>query len=199
MHSVFVLYQTPYIVQFISPSREGWVSVSWLQRHALFSLSVPLMNSVTECWLMKNWAIIITHELCTLDIFLHELDVCILQFEHCIHLPKIIQHFLGDSAMFLYLNCMNWVGIVCAFVSNSAIQQLLEHPECLQLVNDGTSDGQTPMHIAAVNGYREVAQVLVEKVFVISRCVFLSGGRRLFISPHMKCTCLHHIQYHVIS
>jgi ankyrin repeat protein len=44
------------------------------------------------------------------------------------------------------------------------VRRLLEHHECIELVNVGTSDNHTPLHIAAVNGYRDLAQELIDKV-----------------------------------
>ena len=55
------------------------------------------------------------------------------------------------------------------WIRDSALQRLLDRSQCLELVDVGTSDDQTPLHIAAVNGYREVAQVLVEKVINYGR------------------------------
>ena len=33
-----------------------------------------------------------------------------------------------------------------------------------QMVDVGTADGHTPLHVAAVNGFRQIAQLLVEIV-----------------------------------
>jgi ankyrin repeat protein len=44
------------------------------------------------------------------------------------------------------------------------VRHLLAHPEGLQLVNARACEDHTAMHIAAVNGNREIVQELIDKV-----------------------------------
>lgn len=46
------------------------------------------------------------------------------------------------------------------------VQKLLDATGLL-MVDVGTVDGHTPLHVAAVNGLRQIAQILVETVSLV--------------------------------
>jgi len=61
------------------------------------------------------------------------------------------------------------------------VQKLLDATS-RQMVDVGTADGHTPLHIAAVNGLREIAQILVETV----RILYIVGIIHILVSCGYK-------------
>jgi len=45
------------------------------------------------------------------------------------------------------------------------------------MVDVGTVDGHTPLHVAAVNGLRQIAQILVETVSLMSQMLLLESNK----------------------
>jgi ankyrin repeat protein len=54
---------------------------------------------------------------------------------------------------------------------NSATTKLLE--KCPDLVNKTKKDGNTALHVAAINDHREVAETLITKVSVFNKFLVL--------------------------